>query len=406
MRLSGALAPSSVAVSLAQYGVQIRLQAGDLTAGLGRLLGLAFAAASAAAVGALVYRWYVREPLPNGLAAILGVGTVAVYLNTVGLFRQVLDPVAGTEPFALPIVVSNVAALAAGVVAAPVGRVIGDRLALSLFGAVDVRPNAGVLGRVRGRLVGATAVTLPPASEIEEVAGYDPVRPSTRERLGGRTVALPRGPGPLADRLAAHLRETYGVGRVDLDVEGDRVTYLALGTRPAGIAPTLAPGTVAVPLRADPPNGAGPGDLVQVWTVDAADGPAADTARRVATAELRATVGDVVTLAVDESDTGALSADRNYRLVTLPTRQQADREFASLLSAADERMDAVTVMEGSPLVGTTVGAVDVAVAVVRTASGTLDPIPPRSRALAAGETVYVVGLPEAIRRLTARASAE
>lgn len=391
----------------------------DLTAGLSRLFGLATAAAVTAGAGALLYRWYVREPLSEGLAVILGVGTVAVYLNTVGLFGQVLDPTAGQSPFALPAVVSNVTALAGGVLAAPVGRRVGDRLALSLVGAVtEATPDTGGVGRLRARLAGATAVELPPEDEIEDITGYDPVDHATTTRLGGRTVALQRGPGDLAERLAAHLRTTYGVGRVDAEVEGGRVTYLALGTRPAGIAPTLPPGTVAVPVRADPPHGAGPGDIVQVWGTDEdaegaapADGdasPPADGARprRVATAELRATAGDVVTLALDAADAEALSAGATYRLVTLPSRTGADREFASLLSAADERMDAVTVAEGSPLAGDTVGDVPGSVVAVRAAGGDLEAIPPRGRPLAAGERLYVVTLPETLRRLRERATPE
>lgn len=393
-----------------------------------QLLGLSVTAAVAAGLGALGYRWYVREPLPNGLAAILGVGTVAVYLNTVGLFGQVLDPTTGPSPFAPPTVVRNVVALAGGVVTTPVGRWVGDRLAVSLLG-VGRTVDPGV-GRLRGRLGGATAVELPATADIEDAAGYDPVPEATKERLGGRTVALARGPGAITERLRTHLRESYGVGHVDADVTGGTVSYLALGTRPAGVAPTLPPGTVAVPVRADPPNGAGPGDLVQVWTVDApapGDTPAeADAtgateasargesasettgrpvARRVTTGELRATAGETVTLALDESDTTALSADREYRLVTLPARPGADRAFASLLSATEQRMDAVGVAADGPLVGTTVDDVAGAVVAVRTTAGELEPIPPRARTLSAGETLYVVATPETLRRLGARGEA-
>lgn len=414
----------------------LQIQLGELTAGLARLLGLAFAAAAVATVGAAVHRLYVHEPLSNGLAAVLGVGTVAIYLNTVGLFGQVLDPVAVADPFAVSTVVSNVAALLGGAFASPVGRRVGDRVARTSLAAAGETVDPGAVGRLRGRMTGTTAVELPPATEIADLAGYDPVSDATRDRLGGRTVALPRGTGSLGDRLATHLRETYDVGRVDADVEDGTVTYLAVGTRPAGVAPTLSPGTVAVPVRADPPNGAGPGDLVQVWTVPETTGEEADdatpagdgeaptagsdgapatasgsasvpgtTPRRVATAELRATTGDVVTLAIDETAVTALSAAESYRLVTLPARRGPDREFASLLSAADERMDAVTVAPGSSLVGATIDDVAGTVVAVRTADGDVEAVPGRRRTVSAGETLYVVALPEVIRRLTDRATA-
>jgi len=382
--------------------------AGVVLPAVARLLGLALSAAVAVAVVAVVYRWYVREPLPDGLAVLLGLGVVALYLNAVGLFGQVLAPVAGESPLSAAAIVSNVSALLGGALAAPVGRRVGDRTALSLFDGVAV--SEGNVGRFRGRLSGATPVELPPAEEIDDIPGYDPVSEATRERLGGRTVVLARGPGDLAERLGTHLRETHDVGRVDVDVVDGTVAHLGLGTRPAGIAPTLAPGTVAVAVRADPPNGAGPGDVVQVWpAADPSDGasPGPETGP-VTTAELRATAGDVVTLAVDEADAAALSAERTYRLVTLPARESADREFASLLSAADERMDAVTVAGDGPLVGAAVGDLDprVTVVAVRTPDGDLDALPVRSRPLAAGETVYVIASPEAIRRLAERAGGD
>ncbi len=392
-----------------------------------RLAGLALSAGVVVAAVAVAYRWYVREPLPDGLGVLLGLGVVALYLNTLGLFGQVLAPVDGESPLSLRAVVSNVSALLGGSLAAPVGRRLGDRVAVSVFDRTAV-PD-GSVGRLRSRFSGAVAVDLPPATEIEDIPGYDPVPAATRERLGGRTVALARGPGDVAERLRTHLRETYGVGRVDADVEGARVTHLGLGTRPAGIAPTLAPGTAAVAVRADPPNGAGPGDVVQVWAATGADDATPDSAdadpdgaagpddvgeasttrlRRVTTAELRGTAGDVVTLAVDERDLPALPADREYRLVTLPARPSADREFASLLSAADERMDAVTVAAGSPLAGATVGdlAPGVTVVAVRGTEGALDALPARSRPVDAGETVYVMAPPETIRRLSERAAAD
>lgn len=373
----------------------------DLLPALVSLLGLALSAGVVVAAVAAAYRWYVREPLPDGLGVLFGLGVVALYLNTLGLFGQVLAPVAGESPLGLQAVVSNVLALFSGSLAAPVGRRVGDRLAVAVSSRGSV-PD-GSVGRLRSRFGGAVAVELPPTGEIDDIPGYDPVSAATRERLGGRTVALARGPGDVTERLRTHLRETYGVGRVDADVEGGRVTHLGLGTRPAGIAPTLAPGTVAVAVRADPPNGAGPGDVVQVWAVD--DAESVDTLRLVTTAELRATAGDVVTLAVDETDLGALSADRTYRLVTLPARSSVDREFAALLSAADERMDAVPVAEGSPVEGVAVGdlAAGVTVVAVRTADGDLDTLPAHSRPVTAGETVYVMAPPEAIRRLSERA---
>jgi Trk K+ transport system NAD-binding subunit len=63
-------------------------------------------------------------------------------------------------------------------------------------------------------------------------------------------------------------------------------------------------------------------------------------------------------------------------------------------------MDAVTVAAGSRLATETVGAVDATVAAVRPADGGIEAIPGRSRTLQAGDVLYVVARPEAIRRVT------
>ncbi|MFC7175940.1 TrkA C-terminal domain-containing protein [Halosegnis marinus] len=151
-------------------------------------------------------------------------------------------------------------------------------------------------------------------------------------------------------------------------------------------------------MRADPAHAASAGDLVQVYRTGA-DGP-----ERVALAELRGTAGDVATLAVDTADADALAAEERYRLATLPVEPRSDREFASLLRAADETMGVVTLAEGSDLVGTPVGAVDAAVVAVR-GHGGLEPIPSRSRVLAAGDDLYVIAAPSRLRRLDAAAGA-
>ncbi|MFC7233693.1 hypothetical protein ACFQMM_24280 [Saliphagus sp. GCM10025308] len=63
------------------------------------------------------------------------------------------------------------------------------------------------------------------------------------------------------------------------------VDHLAVGSVPSGIGPTLAPGSVAMAVRADPAPDASPGDVVEVWSADGSD------SRRLATADLRATAG-------------------------------------------------------------------------------------------------------------------
>ena len=189
----------------------------------------------------------------------------------------------------------------------------------------------------------------------------------------------------------------------------------------------MGPGTCAVAIEADPVDDASSGDIVQVWATGGPDTPSPEevaaipeaeqpaetaveaaepTPRRVATAELRAVTGDTVTLALDEADAEELSPDEQYRLLTLPVSARADREFASLLRAADETFGMVSLPAESPLAGVTVGDLDATVVAVRRADGGLDTIPDRERALAGGETVYALGRPDVLRGLEGRAAGE
>jgi K+/H+ antiporter YhaU regulatory subunit KhtT len=62
-------------------------------------------------------------------------------------------------------------------------------------------------------------------------------------------------------------------------------------------------------------------------------------------------------------------------------------------------MSVLTVSENSPLVGSEVGAVDVPVVALRAPDGVVEAVPPRTRVLSEGDTVYAVGRPEELRKL-------
>jgi hypothetical protein len=173
------------------------------------------------------------------------------------------------------------------------------------------------------------------------------------------------------------------------------VTHLAVGARVAGVGPTLAPGTVAVPTRGDPAYSNGAGDRVQLWRDDEPE--------RVVSGELRGVRDDVVTVAVAEEDADAVEPDERYRVVTMPAEVQPDRVFAGLLRAAEETMHAIAVEGGARLDGATVGAVDGHVVAVESA-GDVDVIPASDRVVGAGDVLYVVAVPAVLRRLEAAAS--
>lgn len=373
-----------------------------------RIVGLALLAGVVATVAGLLYKSYTRQRMPGGLAVLVGLGTVGLWRNTETALEQYLG---GGNVFPSPeVAFINVAAFALGSVTAVGGARLGARLAtdaVALTGATELDGEVSRLVRTVGRF---TTVELP--EEIEDMDDYEPVAAETKTALAGKTLRFPRGltVAELRERLADRLRDDYGIGRVDVDIEADgTVAYFAVGGRAAGIGPTLPSGTVAVAIRADPAFGASAGDLVQVWTKGEPenDGGNAEDAsgdpERVATAELRAAVGDVATLAVGADDAADLDPETEYRLATLPTEPRADREFSAQLRAADETVGAVEIVEGSSLVGAPVSDLDAAVVAIRTAEG-VETLPASDRLLAVGDTLYVIARPDQLRKVETAAS--
>jgi hypothetical protein len=375
------------AATLLQSGVTFE---DPTTAGVNLLV---FGLLSALAAGGLTvaYRWYFKSLIPEGIAILAGVAVVALYINTASL--GVVVSQGSVDLFRPGVVFFNVVALGVSTVAAPVGRRIGDTFASQLFSLIglgEIDTEMSTMVRSVGRV---TSVRLP--SEIGDMESYDPVSDETKAELVGKTLVFPRRLtlDELRSRLISRLKEDYSVGYVDVDLTVDgTVEYLAVGSRAAGLGPTIAPGTVAVAIRADPPHNAGSGDRVQVWSTG-------ETSERLTTGEIRGVAGDAVTLAVDDADAKQLSPTANYRLLTMPAEPQADREFATLLRSVDETMGTVTVGAGSTLVGETADTVSAAVLALRPPDGKLIALPERSRGFEGGDTIYVLGRPDMIRQL-------
>ncbi len=353
-----------------------------------QLVGLAVLAATLAAVVALGYRWFARERVPVGLALLAGLAGVAVYLNTTTALGQAIDGETDTIEAAL----FNIGAFLLGGSGAFAGHRIGDAFGRDVIHGEERRAVDEEVSRLVKTVGRVTVVELP--EEVGDVVGYDSVSERTRESLSGkqfvfpRTLTLPE----LEARVISRLKTDYGVGTVDIELAEDgSVEYLAVGSRAAGIGPTLPPATNAVALRADPAFAASTGDVVQVWETD--------PMRRVLTGELRGVADDVVTVAINSADTPKVDPTRQYRLVTLPVEDRPAREFAALLRAAEETYSSVTVEAGSPLHGLPVGALELTVVGVRREGEEPVTVPSREYVLSPGEMVFAVGVPETLRRL-------
>lgn len=355
-----------------------------------RILGLGVLSTVVGAVTASLFRWYSGMPLPEGIAVLLGLSAVALWLNTtatLGLAIGGTDIAVGLQPAVLTLL-----SFAAGGIGADLGRRLGDRIGVNIVDMAhlpNIDGNVGELVRSKGRIL---RVRLP--KEIDDISGYDTVSEDIKAEISDTVLLFPRPitTTELKTRIIERIKTDYSVGHVDIELTTDgSVEYLAVGGRTSGLGPTLAPGTVAVAIRADPPAAASTGDTVQVWDVT-------DSPTLVTDGEFRGKHGDVVTLAVDSSAVDALSATNQYRLATLPDSSSADREFASLLRSAPETMEKVTITEESTLIGQPVSALTGTTIAIRSEDGTTTVLPDTSRLIQAQDTLYLIASPDLLRQ--------
>lgn len=377
----------------------VRLQTGVLDTFTGvaieRVIGMTILSLVVSAVVAAAYRAMTDESIPRVYPLVLGIGAVGVWLNTASALVAVL----GQEPTVLEGAVTNTVALAGAGVGALAGARAGDALApdvLALSGRRDLDREVSRVVRTVGRF---TTVKIP--KRIEDIEGDEPVDAAKKEELAGRELVFPRGltVAQLRERLADRIKRDYGIGRVDVEVtdEGE-ITYLAVGRRVGGIGATLPPRTAAVAVEADPGFDASPDDSVHVWE------RGEDSAQRVATADVRGVDQDTVTLALGTDLARRIDQSATHRLVTLPSRERPDREFAALLRAANETMEAITVEEGASLTGLPIGALEPPIVALRREQSTTT-LPPGERKLGAGDVIYVVGREDELRRVRTAAQA-
>lgn len=373
---SGSLPGALEEIALIQIGYQ--------------LVGLALVSAGVAAASAFLFRWRTGNQLPDGAALLLGLGSVAVYLNGRLALVQFLG---GGEELLDPLVVGvNLVILVASGITALAGWQLGDSYGRSRRLKHSLNPRISPFVRATGRFI---VLELP--EEVNDIDGYDPVAPATKTDIAVKSYTFSRGLTieELQTTLTTKLQKEFGVAQIDVELtlDGD-VTYLAVGGREAGIGPTLPPSAMATAIRADPALTASPGDTVQIYTGE----------KRVGTAELRAAAGTTATVSARRGIIESLDPETQYRLMTLPVDERADRLFASMLRQADETMSPFTVTEGATLDGQSIGTLGLTVVAVERPDGTVETIPEHGQTIAAGERLFVIGDPGQLRRVEAAAS--
>lgn len=365
-----------------------------------RLVGLTLLAATATMVVGFVYTSRAKTSFPDGPTVLVGLGSVALYLNT----RIVLSQFVGGESDVISLGTSvwTITTFLLAGIGSFVGRRLGETIARSeRLSFAGFQPVLSPIVRATGRFI---TVELP--DEIGDVEGYDDVPEETKAKLAGAHLDFPRGltVSELRTQLVDRLKEKHQVGYVDVDLtEEGHVEHLAVARRAIGLGPALPPGSVATAIRADPPFSASPGDRIQVWRPsDGESGP-----ERVGRAELRATANDTASVAAPRAVARKLDPDTTYRLVTLPTSPNVDREFASMLRRSDETMTTVEMTEASPLIGVSIRALDVTVIAIEAGDGTLEPLPRASRTIRPGDRLHAIGRPANLRVLAeSRGAAE
>ncbi len=227
----------------------------QLTAAGVRIVGLALLAGMVGVLVGFGYRWYARDRAPEGMALLLGLGAVALWLNTRGALQEAII---GESDLLDPAVAAfTILAFVVGGIAADAGRRSGDCLGQRTVRVAAVR-DLGLMGQIVRSGGRAVTVDLPEsADDVGDIDGYDPVPSDVKADLAGKTFVFPRGltVGELRDRLTERLRVDHGVGHVDVELTAEgTVEYLAVGSRTAGIGTTLGPGTAAVRVASRPRN--------------------------------------------------------------------------------------------------------------------------------------------------------
>ncbi|MFC6769434.1 TrkA C-terminal domain-containing protein [Natrinema soli] len=348
------------------------------------ILGFALIAGIVATTVAFGYRAASTRGAPIGVGAFAGLAVVAGWLNAAGLEQATIIDETPLVHHATATYV--LCAVVVSAVAAEIGRRIGDGIARDVFDIDRLTATGEIASLVRSARL-SIAIQLP--ERIDDAAGYPPVDPSVKRDLTGRTVLFPQisDDSALRSRLATRLERDYGLGHVSITIGADgTIERLAVGGTRSRIGASLPTGTVAMAIRADPTPTASVGDPIEVWTAEG------DSNRLAATGTVRATAGDLATIAVDAdaADRFAFDPGSSYRLTTRSEPPNDGDALCAVLRSADETVRSITVEDGGTLDNVFVGWLSgIVLVVVR--DGEVIPFPADNETLRDGDELSVLG---------------
>ena len=367
------------------------------------VVGMVVLSLTVATVVSLLYRLLMDATVPWHVPLIVGVGAVGLWMNTASTVVEFIERTAAQEPLLLQNIETNSLAIIASGIAAVGGARFGDQLATSVNAIANRQQPGTSVGKIVETIGRFITVQLPKAEKIHDLDGYEQVSEETKETFGDGRFLFPRGLtlDQLHQRIVDRLRDDYGVGHVDLELDDEgTVTYLGVGSRESGIGPTLPARRGAISIQTTPPPEATPGDRVQIWR-DSEEG-----AQRIATAELRAAGNETATVVMDVQRIKTINQSRTYDLVTLQSGKCPELEFTSLLRTANEGLDSITVAVKSPVEGLPVGALRLPVIAIRTSTDEMHTAPPRDHICSAGDTLFVIGRPDELRKFKSAVNSE
>jgi len=272
-------------------------------------------------------------------------------------------------------------------------------------------------------------IRIRPVGVVEDIEGYPPLSEEVREAIRSGTWKFPAelSIGELETRLATKLSEEHDLAEVSVSITADGLAEIAAAPATGGLSRRVPSGKRAVSIQTLLPTGLAVGDEVTLDLPGGAvtgevvsarsDGASAESTPATAASTAETDGGEPekppsapttdggpgsVTVALPtEEARRVVTADR-AKLTVQSRGKSREYEAIDVLQRDGNQFRIITVAEGGPLDGTTIGEVGVrseyGVAILGIRRATERIVAPRGGArLAAGDELIVTGRPDAIK---------